>query len=277
MPVEDVRSYVLRPGARVIFAGMYERLPAPVEWRVDEWGRRAAPVRRREGTYRIVLHGDSEAFGWGVSAAETMAARMEELDPSLKVLNRGVPGYNIEAIAEHLRATIREDRPDLVIYLMNKNDYYASLTYHPLLSRFRVWTVANFLLYRLRAGRRKAWRRSSEAAAFMARRIAFMRKVAGSVGAAFMVALLDWRYRGGLPDFLRRVSTAGDGNGAAPAQGETSFPVALNLEPVVSKYGKIDHHLTAGALAAAARAICGYLGAGGHMCHPPKPGGRPAP
>jgi hypothetical protein len=124
--VSDARRYVPRPNARVRFKGMYSALPQPVTWEINAQGMRAAgwvPGEKRRGTYRIATFGDSETFGWSVDFAETFQQQMELLNPEYEVLNLGVPGYNIANAAEHVVRTAMLYKPDLLIYLVNPNDF----------------------------------------------------------------------------------------------------------------------------------------------------------
>jgi lysophospholipase L1-like esterase len=131
--VADARGYVPRPNARVRFIGMYSALPQPVMWEINAQGVRAPgwiPHEKRNGTYRIATFGDSETFGWSVDFAETFQQRMGRLNPELEVLNLGVPGYNVTNVAEHVVRTALSYRPDLVVYLVNPNDFDPPLEIH---------------------------------------------------------------------------------------------------------------------------------------------------
>ena len=131
--VSDARRYVPRPNARVRFKGMYSALPQPITWEINAQGMRASgriPSEKRKGTYRIATFGDSETFGWSVDFAETFQQQMELLEPEYEVLNLGVPGYNIASIAEHVVRTAMSYKPDLLIYLVNPNDFDPPLEIH---------------------------------------------------------------------------------------------------------------------------------------------------
>ncbi|MCM3875340.1 MAG: SGNH/GDSL hydrolase family protein [Thermoanaerobaculia bacterium] len=131
--VSDTRRYVPKPNTRVRFKGMYSALPRPVTWEFNAQGMRAAgwvPSEKREGTYRIATFGDSETFGWSVDFAETFQQQMELRNPAYEVLNLGVPGYNIANVAEHVVRTAMLYKPDLLIYLINPNDFDPPLEIH---------------------------------------------------------------------------------------------------------------------------------------------------
>jgi hypothetical protein len=72
-------------------------------------------ARERGGERRIVVIGDSFAFGWGVSDRETYAARLEASLPRCEVLNLGVGGYGTDQMLLMLESEGVRYRPDLVI------------------------------------------------------------------------------------------------------------------------------------------------------------------
>jgi hypothetical protein len=76
---------------------------------------------------RIAVLGDSLTFGTGFSQAETIPALLQQrLDPeakSVRVLNLGVPGYNLPELVEQLRIKDAIYHFTKVIYLLNANDF----------------------------------------------------------------------------------------------------------------------------------------------------------
>lgn len=76
---------------------------------------------------RVLVLGDSVAFGWGVSQGETFSDRMEELlqlktSQKWQVINAGVNGYNSEQEANWFRNYGLLFKPDLVILVYVNND-----------------------------------------------------------------------------------------------------------------------------------------------------------
>jgi len=67
------------------------------------------------GTTRILLLGDSFAFGEEVADHETFAHRLEELLPRVEVLNLGVHGYGHDQMLVYLREEGLRYHPDIVI------------------------------------------------------------------------------------------------------------------------------------------------------------------
>jgi hypothetical protein len=80
-----------------------------------------------EGPRKIALLGDSVVFGTGFSQDETIAALLQQaLDPAtnrVRVLNFGVPGYNLPELAGQLNVKDAVYHVDEVIYVMNPNDF----------------------------------------------------------------------------------------------------------------------------------------------------------
>jgi hypothetical protein len=72
-------------------------------------------TRERGDARRIVVIGDSFAFGWGVVDGETYAARLEESLPRCEVVNLGVGGYGTDQMLLMLESEGLRYRPDLVI------------------------------------------------------------------------------------------------------------------------------------------------------------------
>lgn len=79
-------------------------------------------------TYRIVLLGDSMAFGQGVAEGETFGEQLRaELERTrsgpVEVINMGVPGYNTAQEAASLAAFGMAYEPDCIIVLFIGNDF----------------------------------------------------------------------------------------------------------------------------------------------------------
>ncbi|MFG0315624.1 MAG: SGNH/GDSL hydrolase family protein [Planctomycetota bacterium JB042] len=118
---EDGVRYAGREGASVTIRG--------VEYAHDDaLGLRVAPeaIEKPEGTFRIVVVGDSNAYGWGVPAEATFARQVEA---ALRAAGRtadvavlGFPGYNTGDQAALLRRLGPRLRPDLVLVAWFAND-----------------------------------------------------------------------------------------------------------------------------------------------------------
>lgn len=81
-----------------------------------------------EGTFRIMMLGDSLTFGWGVPQQQTVAKRLEALlngqqpDVRYEVVNAGVGNYNAGMSSQWMRARGMAFEPDLVIFNYSFND-----------------------------------------------------------------------------------------------------------------------------------------------------------
>ncbi len=104
-------------------------IDAGVHYRINRLGFRGREfgAKKPADTYRIVVLGDSVAFGWGVPLEETMTSLIErELNArggkKVEVLNLAVQGY--ESIQQYTvfqkKALALE--PDLVLFFFNRND-----------------------------------------------------------------------------------------------------------------------------------------------------------
>jgi lysophospholipase L1-like esterase len=84
-------------------------------------------VARQPGELRILVLGDSVAFGWGVRNEDIFPRRLEvdltrDLARPVRVINSGVGGYNTEQELAFLKLRGPEIAPDLVLLLYVDND-----------------------------------------------------------------------------------------------------------------------------------------------------------
>ncbi len=124
----DGRCIGLKPGAETDYTGWLFRIP-PVHLAVNADGYRGPrrPKAKADDTYRILLIGDSFAFGQAVTEPETISAQLEKTlgdcgGRRVEVLNFGVPGLNMEEVLDQYRRFARQWQHDLVLYLAFKND-----------------------------------------------------------------------------------------------------------------------------------------------------------
>jgi hypothetical protein len=80
------------------------------------------PVARVPGVRRMLLLGDSFAFGYGVAHPEAIGERLERRLPGWEVLSAGVSGYGTDQALLWYRQELRRFRPDLVVLLFHPND-----------------------------------------------------------------------------------------------------------------------------------------------------------
>jgi lysophospholipase L1-like esterase len=87
-------------------------------------GRASSP--KDEGTYRMLMLGDSFIFGFGVEDDETLPAQLEATlgtrHEGIEVLNAGVPGWSTDQYYLFLRTRLDEITPDLVMLGLLVND-----------------------------------------------------------------------------------------------------------------------------------------------------------
>lgn len=117
-------AFTLTPGFRAEVAGNL--------YRINAHGMRGGPVTldKPAGVRRVLVLGDSYAFGFGVAEADTIAAQLEaklgSLYPGVQVLNMGVPGYQTGQQEVQLRRTGLRFAPDLVVLVYYANDNVTS-------------------------------------------------------------------------------------------------------------------------------------------------------
>ncbi|MEZ4768166.1 MAG: SGNH/GDSL hydrolase family protein [Caldilineales bacterium] len=98
--------------------------------RTNSLGLRSPEVERTKpaGTTRILVLGDSVAFGWGVRSEDTFASQLASLlatvypDRRFEVINAGVSGYGTWQELQWLKQTGVDLQPDVVIVQAHLND-----------------------------------------------------------------------------------------------------------------------------------------------------------
>lgn len=242
----SVAPYGLKPDTRIVFSGLHEPLPRPVTWAINAQGIRAdAEIPPRSSKFRIATYGDSEAFGWGVEVADSLQGQMEAIDGSVEVINFGVPGYNAENIADHIERTVPEFEPDLIVYLVHKNDLDDAFRVGDAAVSSSLVRLARFAYYRVfKQPQEKRLRESPERIARFRAQIERIETFAASRGVPLMLAFLKWDNRALLPD-------SGKHEGVLPRH--------LNADSVVDGEPKADSHLTAAAYRKLAAFLCAAI------------------
>lgn len=92
--------------------------------RTDAHGLRGTPheYARIAGARRIVLLGDSFAWGWGVADSGSLCRQLERRLAACEVVNAGVPGYSSDQELLWLEREGVKYRPDLVLLQFCAND-----------------------------------------------------------------------------------------------------------------------------------------------------------
>ena len=122
---DDAGTLRLQRGATASLLGQ--------EVAVSDQGFRNPPVKvpKPEGTFRVLVIGDSVAFGWGVAAAESFPRVIETLlrdagwpgdGRTVEVVNAGVPGWGAPNELLFLRDEGIALEPDLVLVTLVNND-----------------------------------------------------------------------------------------------------------------------------------------------------------
>jgi lysophospholipase L1-like esterase len=191
-----------------------------LRYRINNYGFRGPdyPIKKPRGVQRIVLIGDSFAFGEGVRFEQTLGERLERLlnerggdAAPVEILNLGVGGAGTLSELSFLRHRGIALEPDLVLWLYVLND--AGAAQLDLWENFtkqyeRRWIRRSFLASYLYArvgrqilgrkyidelvgqskGQRKKWKRSMK-------RLGKAHDVARAAGAEFLVAIFPFMYR----------------------------------------------------------------------------------
>ncbi len=117
-------GFTLRPGVRVRHVDRDFAVTVSVNALGGRGPERSAS--RPAGTARILLLGDSFAFGWGVEEQDSFGAvaerRLTERVGPVEVLSAAVPGYSTDQHFIYLRTRGLELRPDLVLLATSEND-----------------------------------------------------------------------------------------------------------------------------------------------------------
>lgn len=83
-------------------------------------------LEKPAGTTRLLVLGDSMTYGTGVEYEETYSAVLDSLDPSLQVIDTGVPGYHGGHELLLLEEWIEALRPDVVMVAYFWNDLWGA-------------------------------------------------------------------------------------------------------------------------------------------------------
>ena len=272
MVVPDSRPYILKPDMTIPFSGMFTRISPPIEWRTNAQSlRENQDIAPRSTRFRIATYGDSETFGWSVKPEDTFQKQMEAIDPRVQVINFGVPGYNTTNIADHMIQTVLLYRPDLIIYLVHKNDLDDSIEvsqmfgYSHLLLKLRL-VYQQWIL----KPEQKRQRRSPKRQAFFAQEVERMIAIGKQYRIPFILAFLHTQNENALrkfgnDQFFKNLNRSHKGTMPLP-------PLQLiNLKPFIKPFPKLDHHLSPEAFRQLAQQLCQMISSSTeNQCVPPQ-------
>lgn len=123
---DEDAGYVLSPG----FRGSVQRPEFDAEFSINSRGFRGREFgAKADDVFRILVLGDSQAFGFGVSDEETFSFQLEKClnerqEQAFEILNGGVPGYGTIDQLNFLRSRGPHVNPDFVILqFLSDNDF----------------------------------------------------------------------------------------------------------------------------------------------------------
>jgi hypothetical protein len=120
--------YELRPGHYQI-EGIFFRIPA-YDVAIDANGCRLQAFDKPESDSSkksVLLVGDSFTFGDGVSGDQTFPVLVESLLPGVRMINCGVPGYNLVQVVRAAELRAAQFHPALLVMLIYRNDLEGAL------------------------------------------------------------------------------------------------------------------------------------------------------
>jgi hypothetical protein len=97
--------------------GVSNRTGYPTEYRINSKGLRddETTYEKSEGTFRIVLLGDSFTFGWGVPIEKHYSTLLEGYFKNVEVINMGIEAFGVDQELLYLRLEGLRYEPDLVL------------------------------------------------------------------------------------------------------------------------------------------------------------------
>jgi hypothetical protein len=271
---DDARPYVLKPDTVIRFEGLYTPLAHPVTWVINDQGIRAdhsiSPYSKK---FRVATYGDSEAFGWGVDLDGTFQGQMEIIDDNIEVINFGVPGYNVTNVADHIEQTALDFHPDLIIYLIHKNDFDDSLEVNTVVANSSLLRLIAFVYYRMITEPREIKLRKSPARMQrFAREVDRMTRFCDRNHISLVLAFLKWKKRQALSAYAASNTDAADL--ANLPQQSWGLPRHLNVHQIIANDEIFDNHFTKDSYRKIAGFLCSTI-SGGHNSHCVPSGWRP--
>lgn len=109
---------------RAGYEGTFETDFFSVDVAINSRGLRGDEVslRKPEGVRRVLVVGDSFAWGFGVEKEDTFAEQLARAIPATEVINGAVSGYSTDQALLWLRLEGSQYEPDVVVYALSGND-----------------------------------------------------------------------------------------------------------------------------------------------------------
>jgi hypothetical protein len=268
----DSRPFVFQPGVTFKYPGGYrKRLPEPVVWRINREGYRAdKPTPPNSDRFRVLVFGDSEAFGWAVNIEHSFGRLMEQKDRRVEVLNLSIPGYNAENVADHMAVLVPKYRPDMIFYLFAKNDMDPTMPFYPWLMKSRMLLVLALLYNRQQHYKDIARRKSPVGERFLRRQIERMAQTARRAQLPFLVGILNWHYRNYKAYFPAELHDDVYRPNKLTGLKRGYSLTGLNLSPAILKFPRYDKHMSPQGHMFVAQRICAVIaGSPTDGCIPP--------
>jgi lysophospholipase L1-like esterase len=256
-------AYRLKASTTVSFNGMYERLPEPVEWQTNDSGIRSTRnYEPKSSKFRILTFGDSDIFGWSVNHHETFQQQMEAIDQQVEVINFGIPGYNVTNIADYLHMVIQDYQPNMVMYVVNKNDYDDAIQFGSLIADSAIFLRLRLLYHvTLAKPERIRLRHSVERRELFADEVLRMYQTSKEQGAAFVLGFIKWQNWNDLIELQ---------NGQHPVVklANAGSITVINTQPSFVGQPRFDDHISAPGYESMAALICRELAGASGGCVP---------
>jgi len=257
---DDPRPYVLRANNTIRFEGLHVSLAEPVTWVINDQGIRAdhsiPPYSER---FRVATYGDSENFGWGVDFDDTFQRQMEMIDGNVEVINFGVPGYNVTNVADTIEQTTLKYHPDLIIYLIHKNDFDDTLEAGGVVANSSLLRLIKFVYYvSIDKPRQKKLRSSPARLERFVREIDRITRFCNRNNIPLVLAFLKWPNRQAMLAYT--AANRGSASGIGSHQQAWGLPRHLNVHQIITDDDKIDSHFTKDSYRKIAGFLCATIG-----------------